>query len=412
MGPLYLAVYPQWCFTTDFCHHVSGRIIQGWEPDFFDVDIRGTSSQFIHCLITLKGINMSFFGTFIYGMSDRTDRLTLWEDLVTLSGTIQCPWVIMGDFHSIMTMEDRIGNPIIFSEIQPVRDCMASCELVEIKIEDDFPTAEATFLPGYTFDHCPMSNWDKMAQGCNMFKVVQKLKWIKADLKALNKARFSSVEATSIHQEFLQAQNNLHGDPTNSELATVKKLVGEKYKEAHANYLSFLNQTAKIQWLELGDENSKLFHMSIRHRKKQNKINPIHNEAGEWIQSTEGVLEDFTQFYSSLFCETMADMSHVNTIIVDQGPRITEARKGLLNCSFQEEDIKGVLNSILINKAPWLDGFNSMFFKAAWPVIKGEVCLDIIEFFLTGKILKEINVTYISLIPKVTVPAYVGDFRQ
>lgn len=90
-----------------------------------------------------------------------------------------------------------------------------------------------------------------------------------------------------------------------------------KYKDAHANYLSFLDQTAKIQWLEHGDENSKLFHMSIRHRRKQNKINSIHNAVGEWIQSTEGVLEAFTQFYSSLFCETMVNRFHVNTIIVD-----------------------------------------------------------------------------------------------
>lgn len=33
------------------------------------------------------------------------------------------------------------------------------------------------------------------------------------------------------------------------------------------------------------------------------------------------------------------------------------------------------------------------------------------DFFLTGKILKEINITSISLVPKVIVPASVGDFR-
>ena len=33
------------------------------------------------------------------------------------------------------------------------------------------------------------------------------------------------------------------------------------------------------------------------------------------------------------------------------------------------EEIKGALWSINDNKAPGLDGFNSKFYKAAWPVI-------------------------------------------
>lgn len=87
----------------------------------FDVDIKSMSSQLIHCHISPKGAN-SFYGTFIYSMTDRKDRMMLWSDLVTLAGTIQDPLVIMGDFNSIMSMEDRIGNPVRFSEIQPMRD--------------------------------------------------------------------------------------------------------------------------------------------------------------------------------------------------------------------------------------------------------------------------------------------------
>ncbi|XP_056695032.1 uncharacterized protein [Spinacia oleracea] len=436
LGALYLTVCPNWCFTTNICHNASGRIILGWDPAVFDVDIRDMSSEYTHCYITPRGTNLAFFGTFIYGMSDKKGREMLWDNLIGLANTIHDPWVIMGDFNSIMSMEDRVGTPVRFAEIQPMRDCMASCNLQEIKTvgrhytwtnkqegsnrvfsridrvlanplwEDTFLTAEATFLPEDTFDHCPMvlscyrtshikkpfrfynmwtsaegflpliqQNWDKKIHGCHMYKVLQKLKWIKNDLKVLNKAGFSSVEATSIkyHQEFIQAQNALHSDPTNNDLATNEKLAGEKYKKAQANYLSYLSQTAKIQWLALGDENSKLFHMSIKQRRKQNKINFIHNAAGEWIQSYEGVQEAFSQFYSSLFCVTKEDRSHVNPIVVDQGTRLTKHHRNLLHCDFQECDIK--------------------------------------NFFLTGKILKEINITSISLVPKVTVPASVGDFR-
>lgn len=78
-----------------------------------------------------------------------------------------------------------------------------------------------------------------------MFKVLQKLKWIKTDLKSLNNVELSSVEATNIkcHQDFLLAQNEFHADPTNSELATVEKLVSGKYKEAKANCMSFFSKS-------------------------------------------------------------------------------------------------------------------------------------------------------------------------
>lgn len=129
--------------------------------------------------------------------------------------------------------------------------------------------------------------------------------------------------------------------------------------------LSFLNQTAKIQWLELGDENSKLFHMSIKNRRTDlvhsipnaagewihNATGEwIHNAAGEWVQSTDCVQEDFTQFYASIFCDILEGRSHVNTVIMNQGPRLIDAHIALLTCNFQEEDIKGVMNAIPVNK--------------------------------------------------------------
>lgn len=144
-------------------------------------------------------------------------------------------------------MEDRIGSPVRFSEIQDMRNCMTTCNLSVIKTvgrqftwsnkqggihkvftridrvlantqwEDLFPTTEASFLPEGDFDHCPMilscyrdstqkrpfrfqnmcvtaegflpiirSNWEKTVRGCHMFRLVQRLKWIKDDLKLLN----------------------------------------------------------------------------------------------------------------------------------------------------------------------------------------------------------------------------------
>ena len=67
--------------------------------------------------------------------------------------------------------------------------------------------------------------------------------------------------------------------------------------------------------------------------------------------------------------------------------------------------------SIPNSKAPGPDGYNSTFFKAAWSEIGGDVCAAIRDFFNTCKMLKELNCTKLTLIPKVSHPTKVTEFR-
>nr|GEV84795.1 RNA-directed DNA polymerase, eukaryota, reverse transcriptase zinc-binding domain protein [Tanacetum cinerariifolium] len=63
------------------------------------------------------------------------------------------------------------------------------------------------------------------------------------------------------------------------------------------------------------------------------------------------------------------------------------------------------------DKAPSPNGFTSCLFKKAWPIVGKDVSDAIKELFLTGKLLKEVNATMISLIPKMATPNKVSDFR-
>ncbi|KAL0289207.1 UNVERIFIED_CONTAM: hypothetical protein Sradi_7078000 [Sesamum radiatum] len=74
-------------------------------------------------------------------------------------------------------------------------------------------------------------------------------------------------------------------------------------------------------------------------------------------------------------------------------------------------EIKKAIFDIDETKAPGPDGYSAGFYKAAWPVIGVEVTQAILEFFRTGRLLKQINTTLISLIPKVNNPTVVAEFR-
>ncbi|XP_056692075.1 uncharacterized protein [Spinacia oleracea] len=86
---------------------------------------------------------------------------------------------------------------------------------------------------------------------------------------------------------------------------------------------------------------------------------------------------------------------------MDKGGRLSENHKNMLNCDFSVEDIKFVLDNIPNNIAHRMDGFGSLFFKHSWNTLKHDIHAAVVEFFLTGKILKEVNVTSITLVPKI-----------
>ncbi|KAL0305174.1 UNVERIFIED_CONTAM: putative ribonuclease H protein [Sesamum calycinum] len=65
-----------------------------------------------------------------------------------------------------------------------------------------------------------------------------------------------------------------------------------------------------------------------------------------------------------------------------------------------QEEVKDAFFDIAEDKAPGPDGYSSGFYKAAWPVIGEEVVKAILEFFTTGRLLKQVNTTMLALIPK------------
>ena len=90
---------------------------------------------------------------------------------------------------------------------------------------------------------------------------------------------------------------------------------------------------------------------------------------------------------------------------------LTTEEAGQLTLAFSPEDVKQAVFDIAEDKAPVPDGFSSGFFKAAWSVVGQEITTAVLDFFSTGKLLKQVNSTLLALIPKVHTPMTVGDFR-
>ncbi|KAL2236609.1 UNVERIFIED_CONTAM: hypothetical protein Sindi_0852600 [Sesamum indicum] len=79
---------------------------------------------------------------------------------------------------------------------------------------------------------------------------------------------------------------------------------------------------------------------------------------------------------------------------------LTEEEAAYLVEPFTTDDVKNVIFDIAEDKAPRPNGYSSGFYKAAWSVVGQEVTKTVLDFFSTGKLLKQINCTLLALIPK------------
>ncbi|XP_062145358.1 uncharacterized protein LOC133852602 [Alnus glutinosa] len=74
-------------------------------------------------------------------------------------------------------------------------------------------------------------------------------------------------------------------------------------------------------------------------------------------------------------------------------------------------DIKKVIFAMNKHKAPGLDGFSAGFYQRAWAIVRQDVLDAVLEFFQTCSLLKRVNTTIITLVPKKKNSATMGDYR-
>nr|KAJ0211180.1 hypothetical protein LSAT_V11C400156810 [Lactuca sativa] len=141
----------------------------------------------------------------------------------------------------------------------------------------------------------------------------------------------------------------------------------------------------------------------------RNRIETIIDENGKWKEGDEAynVIVDY-------FGEFLGVEHDVDPIVEPDNlfsKRLDNQQALDMVKDVTNEEIKAALFDIDDDKAPGPDGFSSKFFKKAWMIVGNDFCYAVKEFFLSKKILKEVNATVIALVPKVPTPGKVGDYR-
>nr|GEY57953.1 hypothetical protein [Tanacetum cinerariifolium] len=75
------------------------------------------------------------------------------------------------------------------------------------------------------------------------------------------------------------------------------------------------------------------------------------------------------------------------------------------------DEIKATMFDIGNDRSLDPDGYTFVFFKKGWDIVGQDICNAVRDFFSNILILKEINHTFLALIPKVSTPLRVNDYR-
>jgi hypothetical protein len=78
---------------------------------------------------------------------------------------------------------------------------------------------------------------------------------------------------------------------------------------------------------------------------------------------------------------------------------------------FSHEEINNIIKRMPNDKAPGPDGFNGLFMRKFWNIMKHPFYNMCSKFYAGNLELSNINTAYITLIPKISCPAYPSDYR-
>ena len=82
-----------------------------------------------------------------------------------------------------------------------------------------------------------------------------------------------------------------------SEINILRKEINELLDSEEIKW----HQRSKVQWLGLGDLNTKYFHTSASDRKRKNTISCIMDENGNWHDSIVGIAEVAVSYFKNIY---------------------------------------------------------------------------------------------------------------
>ncbi|XP_022680743.1 uncharacterized protein LOC111256665 [Setaria italica] len=384
----------------------------------------------ITATVTVNGQDAPWSLTAVYGPQPEADKVEFLDELRSVQQLATALWVIAGDFNLLLRASDKNRNNInrrnlgrfrrFVDELQ-LKDVylhgrrytwsneredptMAQLDRVLVSIDWDarFPFAFLQALSSYASDHCPLhlaTNamftvkrrfhfepwWPKLPGYQDMVtrawssRCASSDPFVCLDHKLKNTAKelqkWSSRSIGQIRTQLLvaktlilwldkaQGQRILTADERDLRKQLKCKSLGLASLER-----TMARQRTRLLFLREGDANTKLFHMHSSYSIKKKHIAKLEHDGAVGLNQEDKEQLLFNHF-KAIMGTPSARTEHIDLLALD----FQAFELGHLDAPFSEQEIWNTIRSMANERAPGPDGFTAKFYKASWPMIKGDV---------------------------------------
>ncbi|KAL6509176.1 hypothetical protein OROGR_022486 [Orobanche gracilis] len=195
-------------------------------------------------------------------------------------------------------------------------------------------------------------------------------------------------------------------DPLNQSLFQDVKSVQSAYEKWSKVEENILKQKSKVHWLNCGDGNNKFFHASLKARGRSG-ILVLFDDLGNKLVEDVDIKREIMSFYQKLLGTPANTSLAVDIQAVQAGNILTHHHRLALVAPITAKALKSIGDA----SAPGADGFTAKFYKCSWHIIGSDIIDAIQDFFLNGRLLKSLNASLITLIPKSQTTNSIRDYR-
>ncbi|XP_019265727.1 PREDICTED: uncharacterized protein LOC109243273 [Nicotiana attenuata] len=141
-------ITPGWAYLDNYEHSSKERIWLLWDTNEIECKEVSSTAQTIHTVVYIRRLDMRFTFTAVYGLHSIEDRRSMWSELTRLHSIQQGPWLIMGDYNAIRSIEDRpVGNTVQDQEVRDFNEFIEDTGVTEMKTNG----RKFTWTNGHTY---------------------------------------------------------------------------------------------------------------------------------------------------------------------------------------------------------------------------------------------------------------------
>ena len=440
----------------------SGGIVVAWDKNTFSASAKQGGNRWILIEGNMIKENFQCCIGVMYGHNNRVQRLAMFQEFQQRAESINKPLLVMGDFNVVLHSGERTGLSLCAHSIQDFSTWINDLNLIDIPLHGlkftwrrnnsmskldrvlcdhdwltRFPNMILSGLCRSFSDHNALFlrldeyiNWGPKPFRCQdawflhpQFKklVVEewhnipdaplhsKFKLMKAPLRTWRRQNFDHME-----NRISNLEKEVHDLERKGESGTLDNLETARLKAADTMLHSWLirreriwRQRARSYGFNMKDRNTKFFHASTMLRKKKQQITKIKIN-GSFFEGTQVLKDKVREYFVNRF--TQVDTPDFD-FEMNIHSKISQAEARHLESIPSREEIKNAVWACGVDKAPGFDGFNFRFIREMWETLKEEIIDTVTKFFTHGGSLRHLNVTWVTLIPKIDNPTSIEEFR-